>query len=155
MADISISLNNIQNIKLVNIEGVGDLTVRRLGAGEELDLSTKQRRLLKLLDELEKVDQSKFDTTKPEELKKLTKLTRRLDVITDEISEIKKFEFNTYKRCLSDNKNGEIVDLIMNTLTDEERAKLFVEIFGNKKEVTAPDAVTPDESVGKESEAES
>src|SRR5690606_36906241 len=125
MADISISLSNIQHVKTVNIEGLGVLKVRKLGAGEDLDLSFKQRRLGKLIEELSKIDFTSLDTSKPSDIKKIEKLAKKAEALGDEIAEIKKFEFETYKRLLSDDKNGEIVDVIMNTLTDQERAELF------------------------------
>lgn len=141
MADISLSLNNIQNIKTVNIEGVGVIRVRRMGAGEELDLSNKLRRLGKIIDELSAIDFTKHDASKPEDLKKIAKLAKRAEALSDEVTDIKRFEFDTYKRCISDDKNGEVVDLIMNTLTEDERTALFKEIFGIKKPVEAPDPV--------------
>lgn len=145
MADISLSLNNIQNIKTVNIEGVGVLKVRRLGAGEELDLSAKLRRLVKVIEELNKIDFTSLDATNPEDFKKISQLTTKAEALSEEATEIKKFEFETYKRCLSDDDGGKVVDVIMNTLTESERAELFNQIFGDKKPVDAPDTVQPDE----------
>lgn len=139
MADISISLNNVQNVKTVNIEGLGVIRARRLGSGEELDLSTRMRRTGKILDELSAMDFTKFDTSNPEELKKLKRLTKRAELLSDELDDIKRFEFNTFKRCMSDEKDGEVVDVIMNTLTDRERGELFKQIFGVVKQIDAPD----------------
>jgi hypothetical protein len=143
---VSISLNNIQNIKTVNIEGIGVVKVRRLGAGEDLDLSVKVRRLGKLIDELSAIDFTKYDAKKPEDLKEIEKLTKRAEAISDEVAEIKRFEFETYKRCFSDDKDGALVDVIMNTLTEAERAELFKQIFNEKKQIEAPKTVLADES---------
>lgn len=144
MAGISIALANIQNIKTVNIEGLGTLYVRRLGAGEELDLSSKLRRLGKLIDELSKIDLSKYDLAKPDDVKRVKKMSARVDEISDEIQGIKAFEFKTYKKCLSDDKNGEVVDVIMNTLTDQERSALFKQIFGEPTQVELDETVVLD-----------
>ena len=145
-SEVNISLNNIQNIKTVNIKGVGVVRVRRLGAGEELDLSLKLRRLGKLVRELSKIDFMQFDSAKPEDLKKIEKLNKRVDAISDEIAAIKTFELQTYKRCFSDDKNGEIVDLIINTLSEEERVEFFKQIFGAKKEIDVAEPLTPEEA---------
>lgn len=144
MADISIALNNVQNVKTVNIEGLGVLTVRKLGAGEDLDLSSKMRRLGKVIDELSAIDFSKLDARKPEHLKIIEKESKRAEALSDELAEIKRFEFNMYKRCLSDDQGGKVVDVVMNTLTEQERAALFMEIFGENRKLDVPDVVKPE-----------
>lgn len=144
--DTSISLNNIQNIKTVNIEGVGVVKVRRLGAGEDLDLSTKLRRLGKLIDDLNTFDFTKYDAKKPDDLKEIEKLAKKAEAISDEVAEIKKFEFETYKRCLSDDEGGAVVAIIMNTLTEIERAELFKQIFSAKKQIESPEITLADET---------
>ena len=145
MADISISLNTIQNIKTVHIKGVGVLNVRKLGAGEELDLSFKLRRLNKIVGELNAIDLTKFNSRKPGDLKKITKLSEKIDLLSEEASEIKRAEFDIYKRCLSDDEGGKVVDVIMNTLSDEERAELYRQVFGENKPIESPNVLKADE----------
>jgi len=151
-SEVSISLNNIQNIKTVNIVGIGVVRVRKLGAGEELDLSAKTRQLGKLVAELSDMDFTKFDANKPGDVGKLAELSKRAEAIADEIEDIQRFEFDTFKRCFSDDENGKVVDAIMNTLTNEERGELFKQVFGRKKQVDAPAAVTPAQEVDKSGE---
>ncbi len=146
MAEISISLNSIQNIKTVNIEGLGVLHIRKLGSGEDLDLSFKQRRVNKLIDELSNISFVGLDATNPDDIKKIDKLAKKADAIQEEISQIKKDEFDIYKRLLSDDKGGKVVDVIMNTLTPKERAEIFNIAFGEKKQVETSDPVTPEEA---------
>lgn len=141
MAEISIALSNIQDVKTVNIEGLGLLKIRKLGSGEDLDLSFKQRRLNQLIDALNRIDFTALDAKKPSDLKKIKKLSEKADKIAEEIADIKKSQFDIYKRLLSDDKNGEIVDVIMNTLTDMERAKVFEIAFGGIKSVDSDDLV--------------
>ena len=145
MADVSISLSNIQNIKTVNIEGLGLVKARKLGAGEELDLLFKQRRLGKILEELDSLDFTKIDTSKKSGINKAKELSDRIDKLTSEIEEIKKFELETFRRCFTDDKNGEIVETLIQTLTEEERMALFKEIFGERKTLEVPDTTEPDE----------
>jgi vacuolar-type H+-ATPase subunit I/STV1 len=142
MADFSIALSGIRNTRTVNIEGLGVITARRLGSGEELELSAKSRRLGKIFDELGRMDFTKFDTSKPEELKELKKLTDKAEKLYLEVEEIKRFEMSIYRGLLSDDKGGKVVDVIMNTLTDEERGELFKQIFGKSTQVVAPDVET-------------
>jgi len=139
--EVNISLNNIRNTKTVNINGVGVIHARKLGAGEQLDLSVKLRRLGKLIQELSKIDFMQFNEANPEDIKKIEKLNKKVESITNEIEDIKRFEFHTYKRCLTDDKNGEVVDVIMNTLTDEERTELFKQIFGEVKPISSTEEI--------------
>lgn len=143
MTEITISLSDIQNIKTVNIEGLGVLKIRKLGSGEDLDLSVKRRRINKLVDELDSIynRMGLLDLKKPSDEKKFDKLSKQAEELGDEISEIKRYEFETYKRLLSDDKNGAVVDVIMNTLSDKERAEIFNIAFGEKKIVETPDLV--------------
>lgn len=140
MAEFSITLSSIKNSKTVEIKGLGMLTARKLGSGEELELSAKMRRTGKIIDELSKTDFSKLDTSKPEHLKIVQRMAKKFDSLTNELDAIKIFEFNTYKSLLSDDKDGAVVDVIMSTLTDEERAKLFKMIFGEVDQINSPEA---------------
>lgn len=146
MNEITIQLNNLQDVKIVNIKDVGVLKVRRLGSGEDLDLSFKRRRINKLIDELNTIDFSGLDAKKPSDLKKMEKLSKHAEILGDEIADIKQSEFDIYKGLLSDDKNGEVVDVVMNTLTDKQRAELFLLAFGEKKQIETPEPIkTEDE----------
>lgn len=138
MADISISLSNVKNFKTVNIKELGVFTVRRLGAGEELDLSLKLRRLMNILETINKIDLQKYDLSNAEEKKKYSKDEKLLDNLSDEINEIKQFELRTYKKCFSSTKKGAVDDLI-DPLSDEERTSLFNQIFGLNKPIDEPE----------------
>lgn len=129
MADIKISLDNIQNTKLVEIEGVGSFKVRKLGAGEELDLSDKLRRLSAIITELSSIDFTKYDATKKKDLKELEKVNKKASLYMNEINDIKRFEYDTYKRCFDDMKGGKDTEKLFNILDDEGRTKLFTAIF--------------------------
>lgn len=124
----------------VNIEGVGVVRVRRLGAGEELDLSDKMRRLGAIINQLSKIDFRGLDSANSEDAKKISKLSKKAELLSSEITEIKRFELKAYKKCFSDDANGKVVDILMDTLTDEERIELFKRIF-NPKIVEAPEGV--------------
>lgn len=139
MADFSIALNSVRDTRTVNIEGLGVLTARKLGSGEELQISADYRRMGKILDELKGMDFKKFDTSKPEHLKIVKRMAKRADEIGDELEAIKLREFNTYKNLLSDDQGGKLVDIIMNTLTEKERSELFKRIFGEIVPLDTPE----------------
>lgn len=132
MADFQIALQNIQNIKTVDIEGVGLFRVRKLGAGEELDLSSKLRRLLDISKKLQALKLDEIDASTEEGQAKFAAVSETVDKYSEEISQIKKFELETYKKCFMDENNGENVDFLINSLSDEERTKLFDMIFNVK-----------------------
>lgn len=134
MADISISLSQVQNTKTIELKGLGVLKIRRLGSGEDLDLSFKRRRINRLIDELNSIDFTKLDMKKPADVKKMEKRAKRADEIQDEITEIKKQEFELYKGLLSDEEDGKVVDVVMQRLSDKERAELFRIAFDEKKQ---------------------
>lgn len=142
---LQISLSNIQNIKNVNIEGVGIFRVRKLGAGEELDLSTKMRRLMEIATDLGKLNLTEVDENTPEGAKIFAKHSGTVSKYTKEIDDIKRFELETYKKCFTDDENGKKVDFLINALSDTERAELFKQIFGTPKEIDTPEAVKADE----------
>lgn len=140
MADISISLNNIRNTRTLFVEGIGGFTVRKLGAGEELDLSDKLRRLGVILNELQAIDFSKFDQTKQEDVKKLQKIQKRAEVLSDEINEIQRFQLETYKRCFTADEEPKKVDELINQLSIEDRSNLFKQLFEPIVPLEAPES---------------
>lgn len=153
MSDISISLSNIHNVKNVLIEGLGSFKVRKLGAGEELDLSDRLRRLNKIIMELQNIDFDKLkvdDVPTDEQMGKVDKLQKRIQKLTDEINEIKRFELETYKRCFEDTNDGKNVDILLDSLSEDDRAALFTQIFDAPKqvEVTAPETAVEETSNG-------
>jgi len=143
MADISISLSNVHNIRNLLVEDLGQsFKVRKLGAGEELDLSDKLRKLGEIITELQGIDFSKLqagDTPTAKELSKIKAIQKRTSILTDEINSIKRFELETYKRCFTDDNNGKNVERLLNSLSEEDRTELFKQIFDKPRIVNAPE----------------
>lgn len=144
MADITISLSNVHNIKRVKIDPIGVFEVRKMGAGEELDLSDKLRRLNEIIEELTAIDFNKINMNKPtkKDIKAMEALTKKADALMEEINDIKRFELETYSRCFNDNADGVNTKKLLDSLSDEDRAELFKQIFSPakvlKKEDVAP-----------------
>jgi hypothetical protein len=130
MADISISLSNVRNIKTVRIEELGVFTVRRLGPGEEYDLSIKRRRLAKIGEEMSEI-KSEMDAIEDEKDREkfATSHLAKINQLSDEITDIQKYELDVYKRCFTDEANGQNTDKLINSLTADERLKLYSMIF--------------------------
>jgi len=148
---ITISLSNIRNTKSVLIEGIGTFTVRRLGSGEQLDLSLKARRIDEIINELNDVNFTKYDLAKPAHRKKVVELEKYIEALSKELTTIKTDELNLYKACFVDEDNGKKVDELIDSLTDMERAVLFENIFGEKKPVKPLDVIdTPVEDTSNE-----
>lgn len=135
MAELSISLSNIQNIKTVHIEELGDFKVRRLGPGEEYDLSMKRRRLVKIADQMKAIKKEieAVEDAKEKDAVATSKM-EEIDQLTDEITQIQKFELDTYKKCFTDDADGKNTETLINSLTSDERLKLYATIFDGKEE---------------------
>lgn len=152
---VNISLGNIQNIKEVYIEELGKtIRIRRLGAGEELDLSAKMRRLGKIVEELSNIDFTVLDAAKEEDRKEIEKLSKRAEKLSYEITEIKQFELDTFSKCLTDSEGGKVVKELLNMLSDEDRSEFFRQAFDTTTIIEAPEAVEAPESEEKSEDDE-
>lgn len=149
-ADVSFLLNTLQNIKTVEINGVGLIRVRKLGTGEELTLSLKMRRADKITEELIELSKRRLDSSTPEGMKSVKRVNKRVDSLSEELIELKKFQYDAYKACLSDESNGKVVDIIMDTLSEEARAAFLRQVFGAKNQVESQEAIKPDEGSDKD-----
>lgn len=135
MSDITISLSNIQNIKTVNITGLGVFKVRRLGAGEEYDLSTKRREIAKAVREMMKINSDmNLITDEAEQEKFATKNLPKIDKLQQKVSRLQNEELEAYKRCFTDDNGGKNTDKLIDILSPEERVKLYEAIFNPKEE---------------------
>lgn len=145
--DVTISLSNIRNVKNILIEGLGEFKVRKIGAGEELDLSKRLRRLRAIINELNTINTDELRKKNPteEEKDRLNKLLERTSMLMDELGEIKEFEYETYVRCFDDGGTG-ITKELLSTLSEEALANLFKQIFEPKVlDETPVDPITAEE----------
>lgn len=144
MADITISLSNVHNVKKVHIDEIGDFKVRKMGAGEELDLSDKLRRLNEIIEELNELDFKGINLKNPskKDIAELKRLTKRSESLMDEINEIKRFELECYARCFDDGEDGKNTKKLLDSLDDESRAELFKQIFDQPKVLKKPESAT-------------
>lgn len=131
MAELTISLSNVRNVKRVHIDEFGDFKVRKMGAGEELDLSDKLRRLNEIIEELNLLDFKHVNIKNPtkKDIAELSRLTKRSEAFMDEINDIKRYEIATYARLFDDGGDGSKTQELLSSLSDEDRAELLKRIF--------------------------
>lgn len=106
---ISISSNDLGTRKRVKIDGI-DFTVRKLGAGEELDLSQIARQTLKLLERLSDNKEWK-------------------DSDSLEFDGLKKKSLEIYAKTFDDGGDGSKSDELVKRLSDEERNNIYRQVF--------------------------
>lgn len=154
MSDVNISITNIRKTKRVLIEGIGTFTVRKLGAGEELDLSDKLRRLGDILTELKAIDFTKYESATEEHVKELNAIRKRAEKLTKEVHQIQRFELDTYTKCFTDDNDGKDVKILLDTLSAEDRSALFQTIFKPVVPVANPEKTAVDMAEDTEKEPE-
>lgn len=114
----------------VNIEGLGSLTARRIGAGEGLDLSLKLNRKNQIISELYALD---IDTLKDKkDLKKLNSYEKKMSDLMLEASDISEYEYRLYRKCLS--SKSKKVSEYLDSLTIDGLRLLMRQIFENKQD---------------------
>lgn len=114
MSDIiSISSNDLGTRKRVKIDG-HLFTVRKLGAGEELDLSQIARQTVKLLE-------------------KLTETEEWSDKDSNEFEDLKRRSLNIYAKTFDDGGDGSKSMALVERLSDEERNEIYRQVFPRAK----------------------
>ena len=103
-----ISTNDLGTRKVVNIDG-HDYTVRKLGAGEDLDVAQITRESITLLEKATSENWGEEEAKQLETLK-----AKALDI---------------YTRTFDDGGDGSKSRELMSRLSDEERNKLYAMIF--------------------------
>lgn len=113
---ISISTNDLESRKKVQIIDAGVnggkphvYTLRKLGAGEEMDLSQIARELLKLLAKVETEEWTEKDAEIFDELKK-----RQLEL---------------YIKTFDDGKDGKMSKQLVESLSDTDRNTIYNQVF--------------------------
>lgn len=144
MADVSISLGDIQHTKTIKVNGLGVFNVRKLGSDEALELSKKMRRRAQIHDELNRLDLTEYVTKNGEKLsddkqKELDALLAKIDALSNELHAILDYDHELRKKRISDVNNGKKVDKLFSLVDDEGIEKLFRYAFGDLKVLEADD----------------
>lgn len=134
--EITISLSNIRKVKRAKI-GDTVFTVRKLGAGEELELSANMRRAGVLIDSFNKMRKKMLEQSEEEKAntKELTKLAKKMDKFTEELHEIQLFQYESYLKIFDDGtKDQAKTKELLSSLSIDERDELLKQIWAEGAE---------------------
>jgi hypothetical protein len=140
---ITINLNDIREVAEVTI-GDHVYKVRRMGAGEELDLSASNRRTFEAMERANKL-QKKFmelSATPEEELdqKEVDKLVKQMDKVTAEIRKEQEYQSEAFVKLFDDGGDGSKSRELLKSLSHNEKQKLLEQIFSQKEVLDASKA---------------
>jgi len=145
--DFQFSLSNLQNTKSLFIEELGEFKVRQPGAGERLEISKRLRRQNEIINELNDINVDDYSLTgklTDAQEKELKKLSKYITALQNEIEQIKAYELTIYKTCFS-HSDPSAVDILLNTLSDNERMELFNKMF-NPIIIKKPEPITVEQA---------
>ena len=133
---ITINLNDIREVVEVTI-GDHVYKVRRMGAGEELDLSASNRRTFEAMERATKL-QKKFmelSATPEEELdqKEVDKLVKQMDKVTAEIRNEQEYQAEAFVKLFDDGGDGSKSRELLKSFSHSEKQKLLEQIFAQKE----------------------
>lgn len=140
---ITINLNDIREVVEVTIAD-HVYNVRRMGSGEELDLSASNRRTFEAMDKAVKL-QKKFtelSNTPEEELdqKEVDKLVKQMDKVTTEIRKEQEYQAEAFVKLFDDGKDGSKSRELLKSFSHDEKQKLLEQIFSQKEVLDASKA---------------
>lgn len=140
---ITINLNDIREVVEVTI-GDHVYNVRRMGSGEELDLSASNRRTFEAMDKAVKL-QKKFtelSSTPEEELdqKEVDKLVKQMDKVTAEIRKEQEYQSEAFVKLFDDGGDGSKSRELLKSFSHDEKQKLLEQIFSQKEVLDASKA---------------
>ena len=140
---ITINLNDIREVVEVTI-GDHIYNVRRMGSGEELDLSASNRRTFEAMERANKL-QKKFmelSATPEEELdqKEVDKLVKQMDKVTDEIRKEQEYQSEAFVKLFDDGGDGSKSRELLKSFSHGEKQKLLEQIFSQKEVLDASKA---------------
>lgn len=127
---LEISYKDVIDTKAVKI-GDHVFQVRRLGVGEELDLSENIKRVSDLLKNMGDI-RKKIEKTKSEATKK--KLMAEIDEIADTVDAMQRAHFEAYVRLFDDGGDGEKSRQMLARFNMEGISKLFEQVFPSRVE---------------------
>lgn len=132
---ITIDLNQVRETVEVTI-GDHVFNVRRMGSGEELELSASNRRTVEFMDKAMKLQKKFLDMAEiPEDKidqKQVAKLTKEMDKITNGIQEEQDYQSEAFVKLFDDGGDGSKSRELLKTLSNNEKNKLIQTIFEQK-----------------------
>lgn len=133
---ITINLNDIRETVEVTI-GDHVYNVRRMGSGEELDLSASNRRTFEAMERANKLQKKfmKLSATPEEELdqKEVDKLVKQMDKVTAEIRTEQEYQSEAFVKLFDDGGDGSKSRELLKSFSHDEKQKLLEQIFAQKE----------------------
>lgn len=129
---ITINLNDYQETAEVTI-GDHVFKVRRMGAGEELELSASMRRTSEQIEKVSRL-QAKFlkIQAKGEENvdeKEISKLIKQMNDATKAMTDEQEYQLESYVRLFDDGGDGSKSRSLLRSLPQEARKQMIYDIF--------------------------
>lgn len=137
---ITINLQDIRETVEVTI-GKDVFNVRRMGSGEELELSASNRRTFDLMDEAIKLKEKfqKLSSVPENELdsKEVDKLVKEMDKVTTSIRDEQLYQAEAFVKLFDDGSDGTKSRALLNSFPNDEKSKLIQSIFEQKEVLEA------------------
>lgn len=132
---ITIDLNQIRETVEVTI-GDHVFNVRRMGSGEELELSASNRRTFELMNKASKLQKQFLELAEtPEDKldqKEIDKMVKQMDKVTADIRSEQDYQSEAFVKLFDDGGDGSKSRELLKTLSNDEKSKLLQSIFEQK-----------------------
>lgn len=128
MAELSIRLSSFSDFTLVNVEGLGIIKVKKESSNQGARIQEIMRDTFKLQDEgktLDKQIKRLIDDGKSSDDPELIKLEKKGTEILDKVSNLRNESMKIRRMRLSDDEDGKLVNILFDSASDEDIAKLL------------------------------
>ena len=123
--DFSISLADVQNIKTVELTGLGVIKVKKLDSSVGFTIKDGEFRMMKLSVKMNQLGKSIQELSAEEQEAQADSLVKSMDKPLEEIKAIREYEKQAYDGTFSDDDGGKIV----NKLTTDEKKAIYGKVF--------------------------
>ena len=123
--DFSISLADVQNIKTVELTGLGVIKVKKLDSSVGFTIKDGEFRMMKLSVQMNQLGKSIQELSAEEQEAQADSLVKSMDKPLEEIKAIREYEKQAYDDAFSDDDGGKIVS----KLTTDEKKAIYRKVF--------------------------
>jgi len=123
--DFSIALADVQNIKTVELTGLGVIKVKKLDSSVGFTIKDGEFRMMKLSVQMNQLGKSIQELSAEEQEAQADSLVKSMDKPLEEIKAIREYEKQAYDDAFSDDDGGKIVS----KLTPDEKKAIYGKVF--------------------------
>ncbi len=123
--DFSIALADVQNIKTVELTGLGVIKVKKLDSSAGFTIKDGEFRMMKLSVQMNQLGKSIQELSAEEQEAQADSLVKSMDKPLEEIKAIREYEKQAYDDAFSDDDGGKIVS----KLTPDEKKAIYGKVF--------------------------